>query len=402
MRRLPFLLTATLLVSTLSGATLPGFRLEKIGSVRGFLTSLAIGPDGHIYYTVTVGNVFRLEGPTGVRVAAVETADEGNAALLGLAFRGGSEVVLHYVSLDRTHQVLEVIDLQTGQQVLKRTMPCAAGDKCDSEHHGGNPIVTPDGMVFVGVGDFNSGSQAQRDDTVGGKILRMDAAGNVTEFARGFRNPFDMAWDAASGKLIVPDNGARVDDEIHLVGQGDNGGWPYSMGNETPWQGTVEPIYVFPRIIAPTGTQLLRGAPPFADGGLLLGSFVTKTLYYFPDLRLRPVPDPIEIFSGDIGSIIDVVQTPAGEILVASGFGIYKLIPPRPGDANGDGLIEADDLEAIAREILEGDGDDTLGAHLGRYRTSWGADVNLDGVIDARDLVALAQMRKLRHRPARP
>lgn len=401
MSRLLAALVATLLASALWGATLPGFHLEKIGSVKGFLTSIAQAPSGEIYYTVTVGNVYRLDGATSVRVAAVNSAAQGNAALLGMAFRSESEVVLHYVSADMKDQVLEVIDLRTSETVWRHAMPCGGGEPCDSEHHGGNPIIIPDGTVFVGVGDFNGGSRAQNDETVGGKILKMDRAGKVTVFARGFRNPFDLAWEPVSGKLIVPDNGARIDDEIHLIGEGDNGGWPYSMGHEPVWDGTSAPIYIFPEIVAPTGTVLLRAAPPFAEGGLLVGGFVTGGLYYFPDIRQRPLPDPIEILRGDIGHIIDVIQTAAGEILVASGFGIYRLVPPKPGDADGNGRIEAADLEAIAREILDDDGNDTLRAHEGRVRTSWGADVNGDGVIDARDLVALAEMRRLRTRPAR-
>ena len=44
---------------------------------------------------------------------------------------------------------------------------------------------------------------------VGGKIFRMSPDGTVTQFARGFRNPFDMAWDPEHRRLIVGDNGTQ-------------------------------------------------------------------------------------------------------------------------------------------------------------------------------------------------
>src|SRR5206468_3722828 len=66
-----------------------------------------------------------------------------------------------------------------------------------AEHHGGNPAVAPDGSVFVGIGDFNDGFLAPDVRWVAGKIWRVHPDGTAELFAHGFRNPFDMAWDAA-------------------------------------------------------------------------------------------------------------------------------------------------------------------------------------------------------------
>ncbi|HEY5610058.1 MAG TPA: hypothetical protein VIL97_02525, partial [Thermoanaerobaculia bacterium] len=73
-------------------------------------------------------------------------------------------------------------------------------------------------------------------------------------------------------------------------------------------------------------------------------------------------------------------------------------VPPLRGDADGNGRIDAADGEAIAHEILDGDGLRTIDAQEGSFRGSWGSDANMDGVIDARDLVELAKLRRKRSR----
>src|SRR5437870_1136793 len=98
--------------------------------------------------------------------------------------------------------------------------------------------------------------------TTKGDLFRLDDGaptpdGSVQQFARGFRNPFDVAWDAAKQRLIVPDNGDIADDEINIVHLGDDCGWPYTMGDGPVIDGTTRPVYVFPTVVAPTGFTAL-------------------------------------------------------------------------------------------------------------------------------------------------
>ncbi|HVT44601.1 MAG TPA: PQQ-dependent sugar dehydrogenase [Thermoanaerobaculia bacterium] len=400
-------LTAVILLTILSSASiasaeiLPGFRLEQVAAVSGFLTSLAFDPAGRLYFSTTRGDVFRIGESGPVKIAMVPSAAEGNAAFLGIAFESEESFVTHYVSADLRTEVISRVDVATGVETNIARIPCDEGRVCSSEHHGGNPIVAPDGSIFVAFGDFGGGVGAQNPKSPAGKILQIHPGGSVEMYALGFRNPFDLAYDPLSETLIAGDNGPVGEDEILIVARGENHGWPFTMGNQPPVDGTVPPLYVFEETTAPTGLVRLRAAGYFPEGGVLVGGFVSRALYFFPTLDDRPVSDPVIMLQHEIGVVIDVAQSPDGDLYVASPFAVYRLVPPLRGDANGDGVINDEDLKVISQKLLLSGSSVVFRAQEGLLRASWGADVNGDGVIDARDLVALGRMLNPRPRAVR-
>lgn len=382
------------------GATLPGFGVQRIAPTAGFADSIAIDSHNTIYYTTTDGRLFRFSNANSEAVAHVNTVATGNSGLLGLALRDDNTAIVHYTTPGQTSDVISSIDLTTGTEAVIHAFDCdieSPGRASNPEHHGGNPIVASDGSVFVGLGDFNGPFMASLPQWNGGKIFRIFPDGSVEQFARGFRNPFDLSWDDERQRLIVPDNGDQIDDEINIVHFGDFAGWPYTAGNGASFDGSIAPIYVFPAIVAPTGLVALN-APArrarhhpnsYFPSGYLLAAFVTKALYYIPDIDARPLPAPVAIIAGETDPIVDVTQSPTGEIYFLTGKAIYQLIEPKRGDCNGDGLVDTDDITALMQELRDGDPQPAEGAQNGAYRGSWGCDVNGDGVIDSRDLAAL-------------
>ncbi|MGB1130315.1 MAG: PQQ-dependent sugar dehydrogenase [Haloferula sp.] len=122
-------------------------------------------------------------------------------------------------------------------------------------HNGGNPVFGPDGYLYVGIGDGGGGSDlgdghvkggnGQHLDTLLGKILRIDIngkepyeipadnplvgkAGQDEIFAWGIRNPWGLSFD--DGRLIVADVGQHRFEEINLIENGGNYGWPRAEG----------------------------------------------------------------------------------------------------------------------------------------------------------------------------
>ena len=391
-----------LTASSASAEILPGFRIEKLADTAGFLSSLAFNPSGHLFYSATSGEVYRLDGTASTQVALVPSANDGNAALLGIAFQSDHEFVTHYVPPDLTADVVSSVNLATGIQTEIARYVCDNGRPCPSEHHGGNLIVAPDGSIFVGIGDYGGGIVAQNPNSPGGKIFRISPEGESSMFALGFRNPFDFALHPESGELIVGDNGPVGGDEVHIISEEANAGWPFTVGNDPPVEGTVRPDYTWSETVAPTGVIFIGGPSPMPDGGLLVGAFVTSALYYFPDLSGRPLGDPIILVEDETPPIIDIAQNVEGEIFFATPFAIYRLHLPLPGDANGDGRVDGTDGRALAHEIVDGDGALAIRTQDGAVNGSWGSDVNRDGLVDARDLVSLAKMRKGRTRGAHP
>lgn len=390
------------LTSSASASILPGFRLEVIGEVKGFLSCVVEGPRGELFYSSTGGEIYRLDGSESVLIAKVDTANEGNAALLGIAFLDSTTLVAHYVTPDLKADVLSTIDVATGAVKELATFPCdPGGSPCSTEHHGGNPIVAPDGTIFVAIGDYGVGVPAQNPNSFGGKILRVARDGSTTVHSFGFRNVFDFALDPRSGRLVVGDNGPEGNDEINLVSQGDNAGWPFGMGTIPAGDGTLAPVYTYPETVAPTGVALLRTNRVLRERGLLVGLFVPAALSYFPSIDAIATEPPIEIFAGEILPTIDVIEREDGSIIVADPLFIYRLHFPIAGDANGDGAVNVADFDALARELTDGDGNLAIRAQDGTFRGSWGADANEDGFIDSRDLIALANRMVTRRRTSR-
>jgi glucose/arabinose dehydrogenase len=394
-------LALTLFVGSVHAALLPGFRVQFLGSTAGFASSLAIDSHGAIYYTTTNGNLFRFQNSQSTLIAHVNTVAIGNSGLVGMALRDDNTAVLHYTTPGQVADVVSTIDLTTGKEAIIHSFVC---DKdlprrgSPPEHHGGNPTMAADGSIFVGIGDYGGGLVAALPDWNGGKIFRIFPDGSVQQFARGFRNPFDMAWDAANQRLIVPDNGALADDEINIVRRGDFCGWPFTMGNGPTIEGAIAPIYTFPTIVAPTGFATLSGRNSILRSGYLLGGFVTKALYYIVQID---APSPIAILEREVGFVIDVTEAPKGDIYVATGNAIYQLVVPLRGDCNGDGHLDTADFVALQQELADGDPHAMLEAQNGSYRGSWGCDVNGDGLIDGRDMTVLMSLISLRGRAVR-
>src|SRR5687767_11891773 len=79
-------------------ATLPGFRVERLGETEGFPSSIAIDSRGNIYYTTTSGAIYRFYGSGSTQVAIVPTDMGGNSGLLGMALLDDHTAVVHYTT----------------------------------------------------------------------------------------------------------------------------------------------------------------------------------------------------------------------------------------------------------------------------------------------------------------
>lgn len=379
--------------------TLPGFRVETVGSVTGFASSVVTDSKNNIYVTTTDGWIHRIEGGQSVRVASLPTQAGGNAGFLGMALLDDRTAVVHYTIWQGEKvldDVISKVDLVTGAETVLHAFPCDINQRLNgasSEHHGGNPTVGPDGSIYVGIGEYNGRVIAQKPEWHGGKIFRIDRHNRVTQFALGMRNPYDLAWDPDLNRLVVADNGPKGGDEIHVIDQGANCGWPETYGNEPEMAGAVTPDYVFPNTVAPTGLARLSGANPLLRRGYLLGAFVTSAIYYFPSVA-RPIADPVAILDRFSTFVIDVTQAPNGDIYFTTArfpgtSEVHRLVPPAGGDCNGDGFTDVRDVFALMKELEDGSIQRMERVQNGAHAGSWGCDVTADGRVDASDLQKL-------------
>jgi len=119
-------------------------------------------------------------------------------------------------------------------------------------HNGGGMAFGPDGMLYIGEGDGGSAGDpqgnGQRLDTLLGKILRIDvspargyavpadnpfvgiATARQEIWAYGFRNPWRLSFDSATGELWAGDVGQNRWEEVDRVVRGGNYGWSIAEG----------------------------------------------------------------------------------------------------------------------------------------------------------------------------
>jgi glucose/arabinose dehydrogenase len=119
-----------------------------------------------------------------------------------------------------------------GDALLGRTdivtgMPYSSG-----RHSGCRPRFGPDGYLWVGTGDAAIGTTPQDDDSLGGKVLRIDRNGGAAPgnpggyrwFSKGHRNVQGVAFRPSDDLGVSAEHGPSTDDEVNLLVAG-NFGW---------------------------------------------------------------------------------------------------------------------------------------------------------------------------------
>ncbi len=135
--------------------------------------------------------------------------------------------------------------------------PVLVGIPRAAVHNGGRIAFGPDGLLYVGTGDSGNTSLAQDDRSLGGKILRLQPGDGPEVFSKGHRNVQGLAWDAR-GRLLATEFGQNTYDEVNVVRQGDNGGWPDVEGPGTGGGRFAEPFVTWrPEEASPSGAAVL-------------------------------------------------------------------------------------------------------------------------------------------------
>jgi glucose/arabinose dehydrogenase len=310
---------------------------------------------------------------------AVATADEfadltasvlfeGEAGLLGMAFHPdfatNGLVYLNYTRSDGgalrsvTSEFASLDGGQTLDAASERVLLTV--DKPAGNHNGGQLAFGTDRFLYIGLGDGGSAGDAQDDQSLLGKMLRIDvdarpggapygvpggpggnpfsanalcnvngtgAAACPEIFASGFRNPWRWSFDRDTDELWLGDVGQSEWEEIDLVELGGNYGWSVREGahcfepaSGCTTDGLTDPVAEYGHDIgfSITGGYVYRG----------LQSTVRAGRYVFGD------------FGGMVASL-----TPDG----AGGFNVEPLVEQgcTPEGASGELSISsfAEDLD---------------------------------------------------------
>lgn len=216
-----------------------------------------------------------------------------------------------------------------------------------------NMLLTVGFLGFDGVDSDRFYSQGTDGDY--GKILKIDLkSGRASDFAIGLRNEEGLTIDR-DGNIWSTEHGPQGGDELNLIEQGSNYGWPYvTYGTQygtTSWplskiqgrhDGYKEPVYAWVPSIGVSSIMQVNGFLPEWDGDLLVASLNRQTLFR---LRYREnriiVAEPIRIGS----RIRDLDQLENGHIVMwLDDTSIVEMSPVKIG---------APDIESITQELPE-------------------------------------------------
>jgi cytochrome c2 len=268
---------------------------------------------------------------------------------------------------DRDCYVLRVSSLETTGEALRggaatssawrtvfETTPCLPlqvinGVKNPTKDAGGRLVALSESEVLLSVGrfgarggddrppDYTMGPQT-RDNSYGKTILIDVTTGDARIYTLGHRNPEGMTL-APDGSVILTEHGPRGGDELNLVVEGRNYGWPIvtygTYYDSTLWgttyskthhEGFEKPVYVWVPAIGVSQLIAVQGkAFQHWAGDLLVASLAGQTLFRMHLAEGRAVVvEPIPIGH----RIRDLVELNDGSIAMKTDDDLLLFLEP--------------------------------------------------------------------------
>lgn len=328
-------------------------------------------PDGDMLITERPGRLLRidpeLQNPRQVS-GLPQIYAEGQGGLMDLSlhpqFEENGLVYLIYASGDEDNNRTTIGrgELDGSQLVGFEEIFRVSPDKDGNQHFGSRMVWVSDSTFVVAIGDGGNRPQrtegvlsrehAQKLNSHLGKILRLNDDGTAADrnpfadeedayeeiWTLGHRNIQGMVMDPESGRIWANEHGSRGGDELNLIEEGENFGWPevtYSreywytrITDETSKPGMVDPKVVWTPAQAPSGLAFYTGdAFPDWQGDLFSGGLQGE--------QVRRIILDGESVIGEESIIIgrrvrDVRQGPDGFLYVLTGHDDGELIRIMP------------------------------------------------------------------------
>ncbi len=329
-----------------TGAPRPpaGFAISLLldTSDLGLPVALAFGPDDRLYISMSSNAILTHSGLPGAEapVAFAQGLDPlGVDEPRGVAFIGDAvyasvrQKIIRLRDTSGTGAADESVEILTG-------LP----ERAELFHRNNGIEAGPDGHLYVAVGSISNRGEVP-DTELSGTILRLAPDGSRVEVvARGFRNPFDLAF-APDGELFCTDNAPDTPvrtaddapDELNHVIEGRDYGHPMYW-DELPQDSSIEgPVAELPAHAAAGGLSFFTGpqAGEFEGDALIAtwGPGLGRSSYTHNVLRVTLEPQG-ETYTGEVHPFVtgldrptDVVIAPDGAVIVSDHVGkkLYRV-----------------------------------------------------------------------------
>ena len=320
---------------------------------------LAFAPDGTMLFTERGGRLSsRLTDGT-VQPVSADFGDllvSGEAGLMALvvdpAFAANRRFYTCQAHTGPEVQVIAWTINATYTTATRAADPLVGNIPAASRHSGCRLRFGPQGYLWIATGDATVGTAPQDLDSLGGKVLRVNAATGAAAagnpfgsriYTYGHRNVQGLARRPGTDQMWAVEHGPRVDDEINLLRAGGNYGWaPVPGYNEgvpmtdlVKFPGAVEARWSSGNpTLATSGGIFLEGAQWGRwDGRLAVATLKGSSLRLFEFTAAGAFVSQVVVpeLDGTYGRLRTPMLGPAGALYITtsngSGDRILKVVP---------------------------------------------------------------------------
>jgi glucose/arabinose dehydrogenase len=327
-----------------------GFQIEEFAGGLGTPRFMALSPDNALFVTVI---------RDGTVLALADRNNDGKADESLIFIRGLEKphgIAFHdgYIYVGETNQIVRFKYKGPGnnpgdKEIVVPNLPTGG-------HFTRTVSFGPDGKMYVSIG--SSCNVCVEDNKRRATIMRFNPDGSDGEiFATGLRNSVGLTWHPRTKELWATDNGRDwlgddlPPDEVNVISQKKDYGWPYCYGDKTPdpdfnnprrCEYSTAPVFEIEAHSAPLGLTFYDGKmfPSDYKNNLFIayhGSWNRSAPTGYKVVRVKMdngKPQGAEDFvqgwlsdNKKYGRPVDVLVGEKGELYITDDFGgkIYKV-----------------------------------------------------------------------------
>lgn len=350
---------------SISAAAKTKFKMDSVAKLSGIPWGLAQLDQNTLIYTLRHGKIGLLNTETGntqTLQGLPKIKVHGQGGMLDVAVRPdytkGGWIYLTYSKMQKgspettlSRAILDGDKLKDWQDLLVTKVGSGSGN-----HFGSRIAFDESGHVFFGVGDRGERDNSQNLKNHAGTIIRLNLDGSVPKdnpfiakkgalpeiYSYGHRNPQGLMFDSKTKKLWEVEHGPRGGDEINLIAEGKNYGWPIisygkeywgplAVGEGTKKAGMEQPVKQYTPSIAPGSLIIYRGkAFPEWQGNIFVSALKLRHINRIELNESGQAVAEMRLLKSTNERIRDLLETSEGYIYFSTDSGkIMRLVPDK-------------------------------------------------------------------------
>jgi aldose sugar dehydrogenase len=337
----------------------PNWPTEDTRTVKSRLNfpwEILWGQDNHIWMTERNGKISKIDPLNGNTVFSYSITDvdaQGEGGLLGMVqhpdFKNNGQFFVVYNYTRNGNYTEKVVRFTFSNNAITNPVTIIDNIPAAGIHNGSRLVISNETSpkLYISTGDANQTVKAQDQNSLSGKILRLNLDGSVPSdnpksgnpfWTFGHRNPQGLVMK--NNILYSSEHGPNTEDEINIIEKGRNYGWPNVTG---PCDYPDEISFCTPNNVKiptwSTGNVTLATSGidyynadriPQWKNSLLLVTLKDATLYQLQlSANGQTITGSKPYFKNSWGRLRDVCVSPAGRVYICTSNG-----------GNNDSLIE--------------------------------------------------------------